>query len=37
MLPGAVVPVTVTGEPETDELSAGLVTVSAVVPCVRAT
>jgi hypothetical protein len=37
VFPGAVVPVTVTGETTTEELSAGLVTVSGVVPCVRAT
>jgi hypothetical protein len=37
MFPGAVEPVTVTGEPMTTELSAGLVTVSVVAPCVRAT
>ena len=37
MFPGAVVPVTVTGEALTEELSAGLVTVSDVWPCVRAT
>ena len=34
VLPGADVPVTVTGEPTTDELSAGAVTVSGVWPCV---
>ena len=37
VFPGAVVPVTVTGEPATAALSAGLVTVSGVVPCVCAT
>ena len=37
VFPGAVVPVTVTGEPPTDELSAGLVTVSVVSPCACAT
>jgi hypothetical protein len=37
VFPGRVVPVTATGEAEIEELSAGLVTVSAVVPCVRAT
>jgi hypothetical protein len=35
--PGSVVPVTVTGEPATAEPSAGLVTVSVVVPCEWAT
>ena len=33
-LPAAVLPVTVTGEPATDDWSAGLVTVRVVVPCV---
>ncbi len=32
--PGAVVPVTVTGDPVTEDRSTGLVTVSVVVPCV---
>ena len=36
-LPGAVVPVTVTGEPATELSSAGLVTVSVVAPWVWAT
>ena len=35
--PGTDVPVTVTGEPLTDDRSAGLVTVRLVVPCVCAT
>ena len=37
VLPGAVVPVTVTGEPEIDERSAGAVTVSVVWPWVCVT
>jgi hypothetical protein len=36
-LPGAVVAVTVTGEPASEAPSAGAVTVNAVVLCVRAT
>jgi hypothetical protein len=37
VLPAAVFPVTTTGDPATPELSAGLVTVSVVAPCLCAT